>query len=194
MTGRSQDEVAVASPRQRLLAAADELFFARGIVNTGVDAILDHARVARKTLYHQFGGKDGLVVEYLRTRDRRWTAHWQAAIDAQSTPEGRLLAIFDALDTWEDETRRARGCAFVDALVEVADPSHPATSVVVDHWTAIAGCLRALAADTDADDPDRLAADVELIYRGALSAMMLEPPSVAVERARALAHSRLDVA
>ena len=175
------------SPRQRLLDAAEELFYAHGIGNTGVDAVVRTADVARKTLYHQFGGKDGLTVAYLRARDERWTAHWGAAIEAREGATDRLLAIFDALETWEPSRRRPRGCAFLDALVEVADPSHPVAEAVRDHWATMTARLTELAAAADAPEPEATAADLLVIYRGTLTAMMTEPVDVAVPRGRTLA-------
>lgn len=179
------------SPRQRLLDAADALFYGQGIRNTGVDAILEHAQVARKTLYHQFGGKDGLTVAYLRARDQRWTAHWQEAITRQPDAMGRLLAIFDALETWRPSQDQPRGCAFADAFVELADASHPASQVVTEHWEAIESRLAALAEDAGLGSPTQVAADLLVVYRGVLTSMMLEPVQTAVGRGRALALGRL---
>lgn len=179
------------SPRERLLEAADELFYGAGIRATGVDALLERAHVARKTLYHQFGGKDGLIVAYLRARDDRWRAHWQAAVEARADPMDRLLALFDALETWEDGQRRPRGCAFVDALVELADPDHPGAQVVAEHWEAMTAALARLAGAAGAEDPGEAAGELLLIYRGALTDMMVESVPSAIGRARAIARNSL---
>jgi len=162
---------AAPSPRQRLLDAADALFYARGIQNTGVDAVLARAEVARKTLYHQFGGKDGLVEAYLRSRDAGWRAHWARTVEARTTPRDRVLALFDALEAWRPDEERARGCAFHDALIEVADPDHPASGAVRDHWAGLRAQLGALVAATGVGDPEDVTDDVFLVYRGVLAAM-----------------------
>ncbi len=52
-------------PRERLLAAAQHLFYTRG-ASVGVDALLKEAKVARRSLYEHFGDKDGLVAAVLR--------------------------------------------------------------------------------------------------------------------------------
>src|SRR2546423_14053671 len=54
--------------RERLLDAADALFYRDGISRTGVDAVLAEAQVSTATLYAQFGGKDGLIAAYLNRR------------------------------------------------------------------------------------------------------------------------------
>ncbi|MEO8229413.1 MAG: helix-turn-helix domain-containing protein, partial [Chloroflexota bacterium] len=46
--------------RERLLAAASELFYERGIQATGVDAIIKAAGVAKATFYRHFPSKDDL--------------------------------------------------------------------------------------------------------------------------------------
>ena len=45
------------SPRERLLKAADELFYAEGINSVGIDRVIERADVARASLYSTFGSK-----------------------------------------------------------------------------------------------------------------------------------------
>src|ERR1700694_3874708 len=53
-------------PRDRILAAARELFYRHGIRAVGVDAIAEAAGTNKMTLYRHFGSKDDLVAAYLR--------------------------------------------------------------------------------------------------------------------------------
>src|SRR5690348_10293890 len=57
------------SARERLLDAANELFYAEGVQTVGVDRVVERAGVAKATLYTLFGNKDGLVRAYLAARD-----------------------------------------------------------------------------------------------------------------------------
>ena len=68
-----------ASARQRLLAAASELFYAEGVHTVGVDRIVARAGVAKATLYALVGNKDGLVRAYLTER------HEHSEADEQGT-------------------------------------------------------------------------------------------------------------
>ena len=70
------------SARQRLLDAADELFYLNGISGTGVDDVLARAEVSVATLYAHFGSKDGLLDASLRRRLETWQADWDDAVDA----------------------------------------------------------------------------------------------------------------
>src|SRR3569833_2360310 len=57
--------------RDRLLAAADELFYAEGVHTVGIDRIIERAGVAKASLYSSFGSKDELVRAYLQGREER---------------------------------------------------------------------------------------------------------------------------
>ncbi|WP_257001738.1 TetR/AcrR family transcriptional regulator, partial [Streptomyces albidoflavus] len=81
---------------RRIAAAAEELFYERGITGVGVDLIAEHSGVTKRTLYNQFGSKDHLVAVYLAERDRRWRSLVQATVDARATPRDAVLAPFEA--------------------------------------------------------------------------------------------------
>ena len=56
------------SARKRLLAAANELFYAEGVQTVGIDRVIEHAGVAKASLYNTFGSKENLVGAYLEGR------------------------------------------------------------------------------------------------------------------------------
>src|SRR4051812_32013792 len=170
--------------RERLIAAADELFSQDGIAATPVDEAVRRAGVATATLYHHFDGKDALVAAYLRHRHERWMRRWERHIAAAADARGRLLAIFDALDEWEREGGARRGCAFVDAAAELGDRAHPAWAEITAHKTGVRDRLVELAAAAGHGDGAQLADRLLLLYEGALGAV----PVGYVERP--VAHSR----
>src|SRR4051794_29516551 len=59
----------------RLLDAASDLFYRRGVRAVGVDLIAETAGTTKKTLYDRFGSKDALVALYLLRRAHRWREH-----------------------------------------------------------------------------------------------------------------------
>lgn len=171
------------SARDRLLAAAGELFYARGINATGIDAIVERAGVALATLYKQFGGKDRLVAAYLEERDRRWCLEWEAAIAAS---ERRVAAIFDAVEQWWTAEGRYRGCAQVAAAVEITDVDHPAMDAINRHKAHLHQRLAELAREAGAAEPEQVAADIVVIYEGAITALLLQNVPEPLRRARRL--------
>lgn len=174
------------SARERLLAAAGELFYARGINATGIDAVVERAGVALATLYKHFGGKDRLVAAYLEERDHRWRADWEAAIAAATTRGQRVLAIFDALQRWWGAEGHYRGCAQVDAAVEITDADHPATAAIIRHKTHLRQRLTELVREAGAAEPEQTAADIVVIYEGTITALLLQTVPDPLQRARRL--------
>jgi AcrR family transcriptional regulator len=92
---------ATGPPARRTL----ELTYARGVEATGVDAIAEHARVTKRTLYRQFGSKEG---------------PGRAALAALDEPA--LATLTAATDR-----RIAKGDRPVDALFATLRGSSPAT-------------------------------------------------------------------
>ena len=113
---------------ERLLAAASELFYRRGIRAVGVDLIAETAGTTKKTLYDCFGSKDALVALYLEHRMARWQAFLGEHMTGAPTGPERLPAVFDVLGTWL--AGQGRGCGFVNAYAEIGGTGHPGEPVV----------------------------------------------------------------
>src|ERR1700753_2615265 len=90
--------LAKGSARERLLKAANELFYDEGIQTVGIDRIIEKAGVAKASLYNTFGSKDELIRAYLDSRGESRRAAIEAEMAKADNPRGRLLAIFDALE------------------------------------------------------------------------------------------------
>jgi AcrR family transcriptional regulator len=178
-----------APARDRLIAAADELFSRDGIAATPVDEAVRRAGVATATLYHHFDGKDALVAAYLHERHARWIRRWDAHVTAAADDDGRLLAIFDALEEWADEGGAARGCAFVDAAAEISDRDHPAWQEITAHKADIRRRLIDFAAAAGHRDADALADRLLLLYEGALSALLVGYIERPIAESRAIAEA-----
>lgn len=130
MNTSSPDVADLSAAGLRVLDAASELFYMRGIAAVGVDLIAEHSGVTKRTLYNVFGSKEALVATYLRARDDRWRARVIDAVnEAGRSPRERLLAPFRVLADWMREN--SRGCAMVNALSELP-ADHPARAVAVE--------------------------------------------------------------
>src|SRR3979490_596896 len=105
------------SARERLLDAADELFYYGGVHTVGIDRIIEHAGVAKASLYNTFGSKEELVRAYLESRHAGTTQQLTRAVEKHADPRGRLLAVFEtAVELFAQPD--CRGCAFVTASAE----------------------------------------------------------------------------
>jgi AcrR family transcriptional regulator len=166
------------SARERLLAAANELFYREGVQTVGIDRIIEHAGVAKASLYNTFGNKEGLVRAYLEGRHDRVEERMNRTLTRFRTPRERLLGVFDAVG--ETVTSPGfNGCAFVAATAE-AHQGGAIELVAGDHRRWLRGVLTDLAAEAGVADPEALARQFHLLYDGAvLSGRMDHDPSAA---------------
>jgi AcrR family transcriptional regulator len=167
---------------ERLLAAASDLFYRHGIRAVGVDLIAETAGTTKKTLYDRFGSKDELVVRYLRRRFGRWRAFLDAGMAGVPAGPLRPAAVFDVLADWLRE--QDRGCAFVNAYAEVGGSDHPAVAVIRAEKEWMRGHLVGLVAEAGVPDPDRVGAELHLLYEGATVLATVAGEVGAVARAR----------
>src|SRR5579863_10664876 len=109
-------EASAARPtaRERLLAAANELFYNEGVHTVGIDRVIERAGVAKASLYNTFGSKDELVRVYLEGRHAIVAARITRYIERYDGPRERLLGVFEAQGELFAEPGY-RGCAFVSA-------------------------------------------------------------------------------
>ncbi|GAA2968518.1 MULTISPECIES: TetR/AcrR family transcriptional regulator [Streptomyces] len=171
---------------RRIVAAAEELFYNRGITAVGVDLIAEHSGVTKRTLYNQFGSKDRLVATYLDERDQRWRSLVLAAVDACDDPVESVTAPFDALRTWSENN--TRGCAFINALAELPDPSHPAYRIAANQKLWLLNLFQELATTAGRVNPALLATQLLTLHEGALATqpLPLDTLSAGIDLARAL--------
>ena len=180
------------SPRDRLLAAASELFYQHGVHTVGIDRIIERAGVAKASLYSTFGSKDGLVRAYLEARHAARRARVSAEIERHEDPRERLLAIFDVLASTVAKPG-FRGCAFANASAE-SELDSAAADVTRDVRRWLLETLAGLARTLDVADPTMLARQLTLLYDGALAQARLDPSPAAARAAKAAAGELVDAA
>jgi AcrR family transcriptional regulator len=176
---------------QRLLDAADELLFSRGIAATPVDAILERAGVSAATLYRGYPSKEALLAAALQRRERAWLDAWDRAIERTDDPRERLLAVFDALEDFRARADGARWCAFLGTAAEYADPPAELAAAIRADSDAFRRRLRDLAAPVAGGSAARLADDLLLVITGEL-AMRLREPGHDARAARRIAEVLID--
>src|SRR5436190_12747199 len=66
--------------RERLVAAAVELFYRHGFGAIGIDRIIAAAGVTKTTFYKHFQGKDDLMVAAVQRRDEWESTAWDRAV------------------------------------------------------------------------------------------------------------------
>jgi AcrR family transcriptional regulator len=179
--------------RARLLAAANELFYAEGVQSVGIDRVIERAGVAKATLYSAFGSKDGLVRAYLQARHAATAERMARELEASyDTPKERLVGAFEVQGLSFTEPG-FRGCAFISASAD-APPGGVVEQTAQDYRTWLHELFFDLAQQAGAQDAKSLAQQLVLLYDGAgISAWMDRNPS-AETAARTMAAAVVDAA
>jgi AcrR family transcriptional regulator len=175
---------ATSEARQRILETADRLFYQEGIRAVGIDRIIAEAGVAKMSLYKHFASKDELILSVLKHREVAFQIFLQAAMDRHcKKTKDPLRALFAALKDWF-EMPSFRGCAFINAAVELADPSHPASAFVREHKERFAELLRGLIEQAVGKKASSFAPAVGLLVEGAIVTALIQGTPDAVDVAR----------
>ncbi|MGW5646143.1 TetR/AcrR family transcriptional regulator [Saccharopolyspora sp. NPDC003752] len=187
MSATAGDEVRLTPGAKRILDVAAELFYSRGINAVGVDTIAAESGVTKRTLYDRFGSKDGLLVTYLKARDRRWRELVEARLDAEADPVRRALVPFDVLPEWLPQS--SRGCSFVNAFAELPEPDHPGRQLIVAEKQWLRDLFRDLLAEAGAENPEDLAVQLLSLHEGAIVSYSIAGESSAASITRAAAEA-----
>jgi len=172
--------------QERILSAADRLFYGRGIRAVGVDAIAGEAGVSKRTLYSYYRTKDDLVAAYLTARFRQ--------IPASDAPaREQILGYFERMERLMSGGG-FRGCPYVNAVTEIGDRKHAATAIAIRFKEERLEWYRALLERMGARDPAAVALQLQILVEGAIASFLVrEDPGIA-RAARNAAAVLLDAA
>jgi AcrR family transcriptional regulator len=188
---RAQTDTREPEARERIVDSSYELFSQRGIQAVGVDEVIEKAGVAKATLYRHFPSKDDLVLEFLESREERWTHELveAGAKSRGSTPEEQLLAIFDVFDEW---FRREdfEACSFINVLLEMG-PEHPLGKASMRHLENIRSMVSELAKEAGLRDPASFALSWHILMKGSIVSAA-EGDLEAAHRAQSMARQLID--
>lgn len=175
--------------RERILKAANSLFYRVGIHATGVERLAQEAHVSKRTFYQHFPSKSDLVEQYLRGIHDRGGSPYERALDAEGTPRSRLLAVFEPMPAG-----RFRGCPFHNAAVESAGELSAVDDLVRIHKLEFVQRLIAVATAAGARDPSRLAHQLAVIFDGGNALATSLNDQAPLVHARSAAEELIDAA
>jgi AcrR family transcriptional regulator len=175
---------ATSDARQRILDTADRLFYAEGVRAVGIDRIIAESGAAKMTLYSHFRSKDDLILEVLQYREEQFMRWFGQSMERHiEAGESRLTAVFAALKEWF-ETPTFRGCAFINASVELADAKHPGFLFARQHKERFHAFLARLIGETLSAAAARLAPAIAVLIEGAIVTAVIEGSPKAADVAR----------
>ncbi len=152
--------------RRRLLDAASSLFYTLGVRSVSADRVIAESGVSKVTFYRHFPSKDDLVLAYLTEVSDREKVLFRAArhrLDDQALWRWYVESIVEA-----GCAPGFRGCPFINAAAEYADVAHPVRVAVTTHRRWIQDRLAELAEGLGADEPRRVAEEIQMLRDGAL--------------------------
>jgi AcrR family transcriptional regulator len=165
--------------RDRILEAANEYFYSEGIRAVSADRLIAAAGVSKVTFYRHFPSKDDLVVAYLEGR---------AAVERQALEQLRaqtgnaddtLIAIARVIADISCSPG-FRGCPFINAAAEFADPAHPARKVIATHRAWFASFVKDLLGELGIQDRNAAADQLIMLRDGAMVTGYLGPDPAAL--------------
>jgi len=190
-TKRSATTPSKGSARDRLLAAADELFYAEGVHVVGVDRIVERAGVTKASLYNTFGSKEELVRAYLQRHFRARQSRVARILDSKTSPRERILAVFAEV---EDLLAGSafRGCRFISAAAE-SRPGEAGEVVAEEYRAWLWSLFTDLAEAAGAKHAKQLGRQLFLLYDGAaVAARMDKDRGAAAKAVRSAVEALLD--
>jgi AcrR family transcriptional regulator len=164
--------MSTATPRERLLRAAADLFYREGIA-TGVDRLCQAAGVSKRSMYQQFETKDELVAESLARCGSAVVTGYFPADDTDLTPRARILFVFERLEEAAAGPGFA-GCPFVNTAVELKDPAHPASIVARGFKQRLTDYFAEQATLGGAADPETLAKQLTVVFDGSAARAVVQ--------------------
>ncbi|WP_344678517.1 helix-turn-helix domain-containing protein [Saccharopolyspora taberi] len=176
--------------RDRLVRAAEELFYSEGIRAVGVERLLSASGVGRASFYRHFSSKDDLVVTIVRGYGTRWK-QWMA--DEVAARGGEPMAVFDALAD-QHAAPEFRGCASINAMVEAADPASAAHRVAAENKVVVIDYLDELLESAGYREHRALAEQFMQLIDGATVTALRERSREPARRAGEMARLLLDAA
>jgi AcrR family transcriptional regulator len=183
------------STRERIIAAANKLFYAEGIRGVSVDAVAEKAGLTKRTLYYHFQSKDDLIAAYLAARDqpnlalfKRWFEEAEGGVAA------RVQAIFDNLAA-SARHPKWKGCGFLRTSAELANmPGHPAIKIGAAHKKKFEAWLQAIFEAEKLSDAPLLARQILLLLDGSFAVVQLHRDASYMEAAGLAANALITAA
>jgi len=165
------------STRDRVIEAATGLFYAHGLRSISADKIIERAGITKVTFYRHFRTKDDLVVAYLEQRSEQERLDVAAVLTRAGGDPGQAIRLFAESVGAASCAPGFRGCPFINAAAEYADPDHPVRQTVAAHRRWFKAVLEEMIAPLGLAEPAGVADQLILIRDGAMVSGYLGDPA-----------------
>ena len=177
------------SKRDVILDTAENLFSVQGFIATGINQITEDAGVAPMTLYNNFKNKNELILATLERRSDRLLLRIETEIDnADQTPQGRIMSVFDTISSWINEELQKpagfTGCMFLKAAHEYTSDESLEREVALKHKKSVIAIFERELSSLNREDAKSVALSLQLLIDGAITQSQLFKDRESANRAR----------
>ncbi len=178
-----------AQTRKRILKAASELFYTKGIRAVGVDAIASAAGVTKRTLYLHFDSKDDLIAAYLEARNEPVLAGLIRAVTSASGGIADQLESLFAMFGRQAGNSKWHGCPFARAVFELREtPNDAVSNIAAKHKRAFEDWLAGRLDSHAVSEPELVARQLMVLVDGCITQILIHrDPDYATAAAKAAA-------
>lgn len=153
-------------PRDRILQAAETLFYQEGITRVSVDAIAEKAESTKMTLYRHFASKEALVMAWITLLTEDYGQIFdQLAERFPDDPAAQIMGFGQFIVDNLAGTLK-RGCPFTNTLAETNAQFTQVREHIFAHKKRQFNRLAVLCSEAGAADPDSLAREITLLLEG----------------------------
>lgn len=173
--------------KERLVDTASQLFYQNGYNNTGINEVIEKAKVAKASLYTHFKTKDDLCVAYLQKKEETFLELLK--ISVKEKPKGKLqiLALFDHLrEVYRKDD--FKGSPATNILSEISRDNKKICDEVTKQKSKLKAYITSLVqVNNDTKQPEKLANKLYLLYEGALTESYIQQDSWPIKEAKDIA-------
>ncbi|MDP5198769.1 TetR/AcrR family transcriptional regulator [Flavobacterium sp. DG2-3] len=119
-------------PKERILEKTFNLFHKQGYNATGINQIIEEAKVAKASFYQHFKSKEDLCVAFLEKRHSYWFDQLLKFTANAKDSHSKIEMSFDFL-IFMNKKEDFRGCSFLNILSEIPSDNVKILSVIQNH-------------------------------------------------------------
>ena len=138
-------------PRNKILETASHLFHTQGYNSTGINQIIEEARVAKGSFYYNFKSKEEVCIAFLNARHTYWFESLQNYIELNQDKEHPALLAFSFLIDMNTK-ENFRGCSFLNILSEIPSDNSTILKVLQNHKMDLRQYISSLLNNKDLSD------------------------------------------
>lgn len=178
---------------QKIVNAADALFYSDSLRSVSVDDICATAGVSKKAFYYHFRSKDELIAASVEANNQRTLEQFRNWAGTTGSLIEKLTRLFSQLKL-ATQSKDWIGCKFIRLTAELAStPGHPAFISAKAHKAAVKSWLHDYLTADGYDNAEVMAQGLLVLLDGAMAQMLIHRDSMYVVAAAKIATQMLSM-